>query len=205
MDRHRNRSAARAATAAARRANFWALLHLTLQNETACALDRGDLASALAAASEDVQQIEPGALYDSMRSRALVARARCLVAGGDLAAAEQDLATSWELLNSRPHSPFAAGVHSAIARWWETTARLRACKSDASGASAAWKQAVEIRREVAALPHVETPSALHALATALKEFGEALSQAGDPEAAGAAIAESEMVRGKLGLPPKSAV
>ena len=198
-------NSARAATAAARRANLWPLLHLTLQNETACALDRGDVASALAAASEDVRQIEPGALHDSMRARALLARGRCLVASGDLAAAEQDLAASWELLEPRSHSAFLAGVQRTIARWWETTARLRARKGDGSGAVAAWRQAVEKRREVAALPQVETPSSLDALASALKEFSEALSQAGDLDAAGAALAEAETIRGNAGLPPKSAV
>ena len=143
------------------------------------------MASALAAASEDVRQIEPGALHDSMRARALLARGRCLVASGDLAAAEQDLAASWELLEPRSHSAFLAGVQRTIARWWETTARLRARKGDGSGAVAAWRQAVEKRREVAALPQVETPSSLDALASALKEFSEALSQAGDLDAAGA--------------------
>ena len=192
-------SSALAATAAARRANCWPLLHLALQNQATLALEREDSASALAAASEDVQQIEPGALSNSMRLRALVMRARCLTVTGDLTAAEQDLAASWPLIKPISHNPFAAGAHSAIAGWWEATAKLRTRKQDVSGAVTAWKQAVEKRREVARLPHVNRSSALTALATALQGCGEAFRQAGDADAARAALAEPETIRRDLGL------
>src|SRR5207245_4818998 len=135
-----------AATAAARRANCWPVLHYALQNQAACALAREDCRSALAAASGDVQQIEPGVLYDSMRFRALLMRARCLIAIGELAAAESDLAASWKLIGPESRIPFAAGSHRALAGWWETTAKLRKRKQDVRGAVAAWKQAIEQRR-----------------------------------------------------------
>jgi hypothetical protein len=103
------------------------------------------------------------------------------------------------LIGPESRIPFAAGSHRALAGWWETTAKLRKRKQDVRGAVAAWKQAIEKRREVARLPHVNRSSALIALATALKGFGEALHQTSESNTARAALLEAETIRRDLGL------
>jgi hypothetical protein len=74
---------------------------MALSIKSLCALDRGDYSGALAAASEGVQVIEPGKLYEQMSAKALITRGRCLLATGDPAGADLDLASSWEKLKAR--------------------------------------------------------------------------------------------------------
>jgi hypothetical protein len=193
------RTAALAATAAARRAELDVLISMTLGNEAECALKNDDVSSALTAAAEAVQLIEPGKLYDHMRARALLTRARCLLASGDLAGAERDLDASRELLRARWKSAIAAGPISAEARWWEVNGSLEAKKGHGSTAVESWKQAVEKRRQITQSPFIGGPRAMAALARSLQELADALTRIGDSTGAETVFAEARQIRREIGL------
>jgi tetratricopeptide (TPR) repeat protein len=191
---------ARAATATARRTEISVLLSMALRNETACALKRSDVPSALAAAAQAVQAVEPGRMFDLERARSMVWRARCLLASGDRKGVEKDLAASRDVLAGIPASGIAAGTISGSASWWETRAELHAKDGDLAACAAAWRQAVERRRHVAQLPHVKGPYAQSSLAQALEGLGKSLSRAGDSAAANQASAEARAIRNQTGWP-----
>jgi tetratricopeptide (TPR) repeat protein len=191
---------ARAATAAARKADVFPLLVMTLEQESICALRSSDTAGALQAAEGAVQAVNPGRLHDGMRAGALVARARCRVAAGDLIGAQNDLATSRPLLFDRVVSPLFAGSNSRMAHWWQATAGVRALQGDLDGACEACAEAVKMLRHVASLPHVAGPYTLAALVRALKHLGEAFDAAGQPDEGQAAKAEAGRIWSELSLP-----
>jgi len=192
-------ASARAATAAARRAEVFPLLVMALENEATCALRRSDVAAALETASEAVAAVEPGRMYEWMRAGALVARVRCRLAAEDLAGAESDLAACKPLLLDRQISPLFAGANSRVAGWWEVTAKLRAQKGELERACDAWTHAVKGRRHVASLGQVSGPYTLAALARALRSLGEAFGAAGKMNEGQAATAEARRIWGELGL------
>jgi len=194
---------ARAATAAARQTNLFPVQVMALENQAICALRRSDYADALQAASEAVALLEPDPLHDAMRAGALVTRARCRLASGDLEGAEGDLAASKPILLGREAGPMFAGLHGKAAAWWEAAAELRARRCDPAGASEAWTQAVKGRRHVASLEHVSGPYTLAALARALKHLGEALNAAGKPEEGRTALAEAQNIWREIGLPEQA--
>src|SRR5262249_11965147 len=140
---------ARAAVAPARRADLPTLLFMALDAQALHALRTGRVPEALAAVSEALGQMEDRALYDLPRGSALARRAACRAALGEWPAAERDLEAAWGALQPQAAMAFAGGVHSALARWWAVSARLRAARGDARGAARAWQEAVARGRHVA--------------------------------------------------------
>jgi tetratricopeptide (TPR) repeat protein len=191
---------ARAATAAARLAKVFPVLAMALENQAICALRRSDHAGALEAASEAVAAVEPGRIHDGSRAGALVTRARCRMASGDLPGAESDLAACKPILLDREVSPIFAGLHSRAAGWWEVTAESRTRNGDLRGACEAWAEAVNRRRHVASLGQVSGPYTLAALARTLRRLGEAFDAAGKPEDGKTTQAEALRIWCELGLP-----
>ncbi|MCL4180424.1 MAG: hypothetical protein KJ072_22090 [Verrucomicrobia bacterium] len=188
---------ASAATTSARRAELFPVLVMALECESWCALDQGDFQRALALASEAVQVIEPGKLFDSMRAKAVTHRARCWVACGELSNAESDLTTSWELLHGHSATQALPGPIVTLANWWDTKGQLELRHGRRESAQAAVARAVEYRREL------DSPYGLFALARILNQLGEISRAAGDLEAADKALEEAKSIRLNLNLPSDS--
>jgi tetratricopeptide (TPR) repeat protein len=193
-------AAARKAAETARRADIFPLLVISLENLAVCELRRSNFAGALAAASEALSAIESGRMFDSMRAAAFVVRARCRLASGDIAGAENDLSEARPVLLEREVSPIFAGISGRVAAWWEVTAGIRASQSDLPGACEAWAEAVKCRRHVASLPHVSGPYTLATLARSLVRQGKAMEASGDREAGKASREEAARIWCELGLP-----
>ncbi len=192
---------ARAAVAAARRADLPTMLFMALDAQALYALRTDGVPEALEAVSEALQRMEDGALYDLARGRALALRGACWVALGDWPAADRDLEASWSVLQSQAAMAIAAGVHSTLVGWWAVTARLRAARGDTNGAVEGWQEAVARSRHLAALPQVSGPYAQSGLALMLHDLGHALTAQGSPYLADEAFAESRSLRQAVGLPP----
>jgi tetratricopeptide (TPR) repeat protein len=199
-DLEKAEACARAATTAARQTGIFPILVMSLENQALCALRRSDYTHALEAASEAVAAVELGRMYHQMRAGALVTRARCRLASGDLAGSESDLTECKPSLLGRETSPIFAGTHSRVAGWWEVTAGVRARMGDMQGTCEAWAEAVKHRRHVASLAQVSGPYTLAALAHAMQRLGEAFDAAGKPEDAKTAVAEARTICCGLGLP-----
>jgi tetratricopeptide (TPR) repeat protein len=137
-----------------RRSDMFTLLAMALDNEAACALERGDGQRAFAAASEALNCMEPGRIFDLMRARALTRRAECFLARSDSESADRDLKRSWELLHSRKQ--FGIGSVAAMAHWWEVQAKLHQTKGDNADASRALAEAVNYRKQI--LESCESPN-----------------------------------------------
>jgi hypothetical protein len=191
---------ARSATDAARRADMPVLLAVALEQQAGCALRLVLVAEARTALDEALRCLGSERWYDVQRGRCLVLRAECGLRSGDLAAAERDLEAARKHLEVPSGMEMAAGVHSAVARWWSVKARLQAEHGDPRGASQAWARAVAGRRHVAELPHVQGPYVQNALAETLWAQGRATLSAGLPEEAGGPLAESRAIREQIGLP-----
>lgn len=192
---------ARAATAAARKADFTTLLAMTLDNEAATALACQDVPAALAASAEAVRVLEPGRIFDSMRARALTSHAECLLAGGDTESAASPLQSAWELLKSRARSGVMPGPLVTLSHWWRVKAELCLKQGKPSEAADALTQAVQIRRELlqrafgpAVYGHLE-------LAALLERLAALSTQLGDAAQAQQALAEAKTIREQLKLPP----
>lgn len=183
-----------AASVSARRKKCFPLLVTALLNEASCALERKDLAKALAAASEAVQVVEPGKLYDHERARALTNRARCLVAQGDTAAAQLDLAAAWELLQARSGSWMLAGIRWTLAQWWEVKGQLEEWLGNYLSGKEAITTAMELLRQS------EGPHALLAMVRMLEKFADVSRAVGDPAAAEQSLSVAKSIRKGLLLP-----
>jgi tetratricopeptide (TPR) repeat protein len=192
---------ARAGTAAARCEELRPLLGMALEAQACCALRSKQTAEARAAVQEILDKSQAAATENLQRARALVLRAACSVASSDWPAAVADLKASWNLLEPQASSTLLAGVHSAVARWWAVTARLRLTRGDMKGAAAAWQEAVERRRHVTTLPQLEGPYPRNALAQMLHVLGRALMAVGDSAGAEHAFTESRAIRQAIGLSP----
>ncbi|PWU14707.1 MAG: hypothetical protein C5B50_16795 [Verrucomicrobia bacterium] len=144
-----------------RRADMFPLLAMALDNEAACALERGDAQRALAAASEALNCMEPGRIFDLMRARALTRRAESFLAGNCSEPAEQDLSQSWELLHSRKQ--FGIGSAAALAHWWEVRAQLHLAKQNSAEASRAFAEAITYRKQILESREFPSPYAAAAL------------------------------------------
>jgi tetratricopeptide (TPR) repeat protein len=136
-----------AASGTGRKADMFTLLTMALDNEAACALDRADVPRALAAASEAVEIIEPGKIFNSLRARALTRRAECWLAQGALQNAEEDLRQSWELFQTKVRI-FGIGLIGAIAHWWEVKAKSHLLRQETAEAKSAYQQAIQYRQQV---------------------------------------------------------
>jgi tetratricopeptide (TPR) repeat protein len=144
-----------------RRADMFTLLAMALDNEAACALDRGDAQRALAIASEALNCMEPGRIFDLMRARALTRRAECFLAGNCSEPAEQDLRQSWELLHSRRQ--FGIGPVAALAHWWEVRAQLHLAKQNSAEARCAFAEGINYRKQILESCEFPNPYAAAAL------------------------------------------
>jgi tetratricopeptide (TPR) repeat protein len=183
------------ATECARKAQCFPVLVMALEHLVSCAEEKGDTETAIAAASEMVQVIEPRRLYDSMRARALVHRARCRIAKNDLENASADLASSWEFLNSPSVSSKMIGPNGTRAGWWEVKSRVLESQGALKDAQEAMAEAIEIRRQMQCWS-----SARFALAGALERLGDLAKQSSDFVASEKAIAEARSIREDLRLP-----
>ncbi len=184
---------ARTATVSARQTRITPVLVMALVNQAICALRCSDSTNALEA-------VEPGRMSDGVRAEALVTRARCRAALGDLPGSQDDLAACKPLLLDQEVSALFAGRHKSAAGWWEVTAGLRARQGDPHGACEAWSEAVQRRRHVASLEHVSGPHTLAGLARSLRGLGEALDAAGEPEDGHTYKEEARRIWSELGLP-----
>ncbi len=183
----------RAAVASARQTIFPVLV-MSLETEVACALAKGEPESALAAASEALQIIEPGKVYDGMRARTLISRAKCRLATGDLGGAETDLAASWELLQG-PTIPWKlAGPMLAMGNWWEVKSLALQAKGDLREAREAMVRALEYRRRL------QGAYVAFAVMESLERVRELAAALGDETAATAAQNEANAIRSSLSLP-----
>ena len=191
---------ANAAVTGARGANIPPLLVMSLRNQAACALKRGDSATALAAAKEAVDHVKPGPMSSPALGRSLVLRARCLLASGDLAAAERDLATAFDLLSPMTDARFMAGLQSGIAQYWQVRGALLSTQGKPVEAKEAWACAVDLYRQIAQLPQVEKRDVLSALSRSLEGFRKVLQELGDNKLAEQTATEVESIGKQLGLP-----
>ena len=139
-------------------------------------------------------------MYDVERGRCLVLRAECRLRSGDTHSANRDLEAARQDLEAESAMKLAAGVHSALARWWSVKARLLAGQGDWSEAAQAWTKAVAGRRHVAELPQVMGAYTQNALAETLWAQGQALLSAGCPREAEESLTESQAIRERIGLP-----
>ena len=181
---------ARAATASARRTELYPLMAMALENEALCALARGDVLQALAAASEAVQVIEPGKIADLMRAGAYTIRAECLLLTGDPDAAEKDLKAGWDILGSRKLSNLGTGPVARLAKWREVQAQMRVRKGRLEDAAAALRQAIEHRREGFNRSCDPSPYAFAALARTFERLAEIMKKTGELQAERQALAEA---------------
>lgn len=182
------------ATTSARHTEIFPVLLMALSNESLCALDRGDYAGALKTAAEGVQVIEPGKIYEQMSAKALITRARCLLATGDPAGADLDLASSWEKLKARFGSALMPGPLLALANWWEVKSQLEEKRANMEGAREAMARAIGYLRRM------QGPYALFALARTLERVSALSSSGGESIEAERASSEAKAIRRDLHLP-----
>jgi tetratricopeptide (TPR) repeat protein len=191
---------ARSATEAARRTDISILLAMALEQQAGCALRLDLVSEALTALDEALRSMGRERMYDVERGRCLVLRAECRLRSGDTHSANRDLEAARQDLEAESAMKLAAGVHSALARWWSVKARLLAGQGDWSEAAQAWTKAVAGRRHVAELPQVMGAYTQNALAETLWAQGQALLSAGCPREAEESLTESQAIRERIGLP-----
>jgi tetratricopeptide (TPR) repeat protein len=191
------------ATAAARQADMPIRVAMALEQQAGCALRLDRVSEALTALDEALRSMGSERMYDIQRGRCFVLRAECSLRSGEALEAERDLETARQHLEVHSEMELAAGVHSAVARWWSVKARLQAEKGDWTEVALAWIKAVAGRRHVAELPQVMGPYTQNALAETLWDQGQALLSAGLLREGEEAMAESRAIRGRIGLPPLS--
>jgi hypothetical protein len=191
---------ARSGTEAARRADMPILLAMALEQQAGCALRLTLMSEALSALDEALQPMGNERMYDVLRGRCLVLRAECGLRLGDAQSADRDLEAARQQLEAQSAMEWAAGVHSAVARWWSVKARLQAGQGDRIEAARAWAKAVAGRRHVAELPQAMGPYTQNALAEALWAHGHALVSAGCLREAQEPLTESRAIRERIGLP-----
>lgn len=192
---------AQQATRSARRTEMTPLILRALEVQGSKALRLKNGTAAWEAIREAFQILDAQDSSNNLqRARALVFRAQCQVARDELASAEADLKAAWKILQPQFGAFHAAGVHSGLAHWWITTARLRRRRNDLPGAVRAWREAVDRRRHIATLPQLSGPHMAAFLSAELYELSLALSEAGEVAEAEAALAESQSLRSAIGLP-----
>ena len=195
-------STAHLATEAARRQNVNSMVAIALRNEASLQLKSKNYPAAWNLITEAFSVLEEGPMHNLPRAFALLVRADYLIERARLSEAEADLANAWDFLKPWSEAHFAGGWQSCFALWWSAKARLQSQRGDASGAEAAWREAVTRRRIIAELPQLEGPYKHNFLAIVLGDLGRALEATSDP-LAGETFAESRSIRAAIGLPPLS--
>jgi tetratricopeptide (TPR) repeat protein len=191
----------RASLAAARREDMRPLLTMALSAMAGELLLKKDAEAALEAAEEALKLCGTKAVYTSSRAGALVLRARCALALGNLKTAETDLAAAWKLIEASQGAGFFAGNNGIFASWWAARSTLHVKRNEPQAAAEALAKAVEFRRMVSQAPQLAGPYKFNALAVTLYRYGTALLAVEDAGGAVAAYAESVALRAKIGLPP----
>ena len=175
------------------------VLAMALDGAARCYLAVKDLASAIHAVDELLQMIPAEKMYDTRRVRALVLRAQCSVAQGEVESAQKDLDTAWPILAPQAHVRFFAGIQSCLAAWWETTAQINTSEKNTARAAQAMGKAVEFRRTVSQLPQLEGPSKYYSLVRSLQRYSIILLAANEIKAAIEAFEESRAIQHQFGL------
>ncbi len=188
------RAYADAAVGSARRAGVFPVLAIALDCQIACARVTGDTETSLLAASEMVQVIEPGKMFQALRANALATRAQSCADAGNLAEAESDLALSWELFNAPGVSKRMPGSIAGLGKWWEAQALLLERRGRPEAALEAQQKAVELSRQL------DGPYARIALARRLARLAEIFAVVGNTEEAERVRAEVRAIRTELRLP-----
>ena len=191
---------ARLATDAARRSGLVPLLIMALERQARTYLIVGDPLRALEAADETLRISPEGKMGYLQRARALIMRARCKIELGELAMVQTDLDEAQRLLAPMSGVSIFAGVQSALAGWWEVTARLRSAQGDKAGSVEAWRECVELARLVSTLPQLGGPYKFAALARMLDLYGASLLAVEDSDAAENAFEESRAIRRAIRQP-----
>jgi hypothetical protein len=88
---------------------------------------------------------------------------------------------------------------NATARWWETQGEIETKNGNLHGAVRSIAKAVEKRRAINQLPHVQGLNTKVALARTLDQLGRALNVALDKAAATEAFREAQSIRSEIGL------
>lgn len=191
---------ARLASLAARQIDFGIVKTLSLWRDARCALDRDELPAAETAIAEAFTIVDQDEVANQLRAKLFIVRAEIAVARGRLSAAETDLQEAMDLLHPMSAMAMAGGIHSDLADGWSVTSRLRAARSDTSGAIEAAANAVAAHRHIAALPHLAGVHTSVALAAALKNLADALSAGGLRREAQAALEEHDAIIDEAKIP-----
>ncbi|RYG59259.1 hypothetical protein EON80_25925 [bacterium] len=179
----------------------YAPLAFRLHREAQCYLNLGQPERALPLIEEAFASAQETS-NDFIQALLITQRAQYRVQIGDLADAENDLATTWELLNPGDENYLAAGLQSTLGAWWQITAKLRTRQNDHRAAIAAWKEALYRVDIVNGLPHIEQgPYGINARARLLRDLGKSLRVAGEEAEATAAFEESRSLRRSIGMAP----
>ncbi|HEY5910549.1 MAG TPA: hypothetical protein VJA21_08095 [Verrucomicrobiae bacterium] len=194
------REMARAATESARKSELYPLIAMALRNEVGCALAQGRTDEALAAASEALRVIHPGKMAALMRALAHTDRAECLLAKGQLEAADQDLRAGWDILGSGSLSRIGTGPVVALAKWCEVQAQLQVRKGNLEEAVVSLQKAIEHRRGGVDRSCDPSPFAFAALARDFERLAEIRKQMGDPPGQEQALVEANETWKKVRLP-----
>ena len=193
---------ARAATKTARREQLDPLTVMMLENEAQCALERKDVAHALAAAEEALKLVKPERMQNNIRMRTLTLRAQCLLACGDKAGAEGDLKAASKLESDMVFGGMGGAI-AAQARWREIRAELQVRRKNLTGAANSLKRALALRRKAADGCCGQSPYAVVGRARGLERFAEISGQLGNVTAQKEALSEAKALRELAHLPLSS--
>ena len=150
------------ATKSARSHGVSVVVVMALENEAACAIDRKDRESAFQAASEAVEVLGVERITAKIRARALALRAECSLANGDIAGANEDLKTSWELSDESVNN--LPGPILSRAKWWETQAKLDLIENRLAEAETALRRAISLREGLMQAQENDSPYLVEGLA-----------------------------------------
>jgi tetratricopeptide (TPR) repeat protein len=190
---------AQAAVEAARNTGMSPILARALRSVFRCHLMKGDIASADAAAGEAVQITSVEKMFETQHALALLMRARCRLEQHQVDQAGEDLNVSWRILAPQAEARMFSGIQIGLATWWEITARIRTHSKEYAEAGQAMSKAVEFRRIVSQLPHIDGPHKHYALAKVLQQYSSALMAAGETDAATKALGESQIIQMQIGI------
>lgn len=169
----------------ARSQAVYAAVAKTALTAAQCALALGDPQRALqrveeARAALDAARKQELPVSDLSVGSTLLVRARCLVALGELAAAEADLAEAWPPLEGLSDSEVMLGIQSRIGDYWEITGLIHQARGEISGALEALEKALAQRAGVQAIDDHTPHIAVYKSARSLRTYAELLDSADRP-------------------------
>jgi tetratricopeptide (TPR) repeat protein len=188
-----------AASDSARAFYFSILVSMALENQSMCALARAETNLALEAASQAVESLDRGKLTLHRRARALIQRADCSLACGDVPGAETSLKESWDNLAQKTVSGLA-GPLGTLSQWREVRAQLDAAKGNLSAAMDGLNESIQYYRQRVETHDSKSPHAAAALARMLQTLASLAQRRGHSAAAQEAISEARRLRERAHLP-----